>query len=269
MRIPIMRGIIDRRILVNYRVDPGVLAPLLPAPFRPKIVGGFGMVGICLIRLKNVRPRFVPAFLGISSENAAHRAAVEWDELIPDGPSPPVPLPGGAGRVTREGVYIRRRDTSSRLNALVGGRLFPGIHSHAAFVVKETAERFEVAVHSDDDQTQMAVRARLADKLPPTSIFRSLDDASAFFQAGALGYSATPDPTTFQGLELRCDGWRVEPLDVEEVRSSFFDDPARFPAGSITFDCALLMRGLAHEWHGQRDLCCDLPQPVVPALVNA
>lgn len=46
MRIPVMRGVIDRRILVNYRVDPEVLAPLLPAPFRPKLVGGFGMVGI-------------------------------------------------------------------------------------------------------------------------------------------------------------------------------------------------------------------------------
>jgi hypothetical protein len=32
MKIPIIRGMIDRRILVNFRVDCGVLAPLLPAP---------------------------------------------------------------------------------------------------------------------------------------------------------------------------------------------------------------------------------------------
>ena len=36
---------------------------------------------------------------------------------------------------------------------------------------------------------------------------------------------------------------------MEQVRSSFFDDPARFPPGSATFDCALLMRGVEHEWH--------------------
>jgi len=30
----------------------------------------------CLIRLKDIRPRFFPSFLGISSENAAHRIAV-------------------------------------------------------------------------------------------------------------------------------------------------------------------------------------------------
>src|SRR5205823_6388104 len=218
--------------------DPAVLAPLLPAPFRPKLVRGVGMVGICLIRLKHIRPRFLPAWLGVSSENAAHRTAVEWDDR-------------GA---VREGVYIRRRDTSLRLNALVGGRLFPGVHHHAQYTVNETADQFAVALKSDDGVTQMSVRGHLAASLPSSSIFRSLDEASAFFQAGSLGYSATRDPARFQGLELRCPAWRVEPLAVDEVRSSFFDDESLFPKGSIAFDCALLMRGLQHEWYGRPDL---------------
>jgi hypothetical protein len=105
MRIPVIRGVIDRRILVNYRVDAEVLASVLPAPFRPKVVRGVGMVGICLIRLKGVGPRFFPVGLGVSSENAAHRAAVEWDD---------------EGAV-REGVFVRRRDTDSWLNTWAGG----------------------------------------------------------------------------------------------------------------------------------------------------
>jgi len=240
MRIPTLHGLIDRRILVNYRVDPKVLAKLLPEPFRPKRLHGFGMVGICLIRLKQIRPRYFPSWLSISSENAAHRAAVEWND----------------GSIVREGVYIRRRDTNSRLNALAGGRLFPGLHHHAQFTVRETADRFEVALRSDDGVTSVAVRGTVCSKLPAGSIFHSLDEASDFFRAGSLGYSATNDPTRFQGMELRCPAWRVEPLAVEEVQSSFFDDRSLFPAGSIEFDCALLMRGLAHEWHGQADLCC-------------
>src|SRR5438105_3781853 len=106
MQVPVIRGVIDRRILVNFRVDAAVLARLLPAPFRPKLVNGAGMAGVCLIRLRDIRPRSVPPFLGLSSENAAHRVAVEWDQ---DGD-------------TREGVFIPRRDTSSRLNTLAGGR---------------------------------------------------------------------------------------------------------------------------------------------------
>ena len=241
MQIPILRGVIDRRILVNYHVDPSVLAPLLPAPFRPKIISGLGMVGICLIRLKHIRPRFFPRWLGISSENAAHRTAVEWDDH-------------GA---VREGVYIRRRDTSSRLNSWAGGTLFPGIHSHARFDVKETLDRFEITLQSDDAVTSMSVRGQRTPQLPATSVFRSLDEASAFFQAGSLGYSATSDPTRFQGMDLHCYNWQVEPLAVEEVHSSFFEDAALFPKGSIAFDCALLMRGIDHEWHGKADLCCD------------
>jgi hypothetical protein len=240
MKIPTVRGIIDRRILVNYHVDPRVLAPLLPAPFRPKVTHGAGMVGICLIRLKQVRPTLWPSWLGISSENAAHRAAVEWDD---------------EGTI-REGVYVRRRDTNSWLNSLAGGRLFPGIHHHAKFSVTESADRFEVTLRSDDGATSMSVRGRRADQLPASSVFSSLDEASAFYQAGSLGYSATPDPSRFQGLELRCHDWLVEPLEVEEVHSSFFEDVSLFPRGSIELDCALLMRNVEHEWHGKSDLCC-------------
>ena len=103
------------------------------------------------------------------------------------------------------------------------------------------------------------MRGRRADQLPASSVFRSLEEASAFFQAGSLGYSATADASRFQGLELRCRNWRVEPLDVEEVRSSFFEDESLFPKGAIAFDCALLMRGIEHEWHGKSDLCCPAP----------
>lgn len=47
MKIPAVRGIIDRRILVNFQVDPEVLARFLPAPFRPKLVNGSGIAAAC------------------------------------------------------------------------------------------------------------------------------------------------------------------------------------------------------------------------------
>lgn len=242
MRVPIVRGIIDRRILVNYRVDPVVMARLLPSPFRPKLAGdGWAVAGICLIRLTGIRPRWVPAGFGLASENAAHRVAVEWD--TPEG--------------VREGVYIPRRDSSSKLNALAGGRLFPGIHHRARFDVSEGDDRYRVSLESLDGETRVTVDGRVATALPTGSVFRSLDEASSFFERGALGYSATARPGRFDGLELRSLAWHVEPLEVTEVRSSFFEDPGRFPPRAVTFDCALLMREMAHEWHAREELCAS------------
>jgi Uncharacterized conserved protein (COG2071) len=235
MRIPVIRGVIDRRILVNYRVDPEVLARVVPEPFRPKLVNGVGMAGVCLIRLKQIRPRLLPPIFGLSSENAAHRIAVEWDR--------------------GEGVFIPRRDTSSRINAAVGGRIFPGVHHHANFQVEERDDRYQIALDSDDRQTHLVVEGRVTPELPRGSIFDSLAAASAFFERGSLGYSVTAKPDEFDGLELRSFGWRVEPLKIERVESSFFEDRSRFPAGSVEFDCALLMRGIEHEWLGRESLC--------------
>lgn len=239
MQIPVIRGLIDRRILVNFRVDAAVLARLLPAPFRPKLVNGAGMAGVCLIRLKDIRPRFFPSFLGISSENAAHRIAVEWDQ----------------GGEIKEGVFIPRRDTSSRLNTLVGRTLFPGVHHHAAFQVQEHDDHYRIELNSDDRQTHLLVEGNVAHELPSTSIFGSLKEASDFFERGSLGYSVTAKPGQFDGLELRSFNWQVQPLAVGKAKSSFFEDRALFPAGSVEFDCALLMRGIEHEWHGRGQLC--------------
>jgi hypothetical protein len=42
--------------------------------------------------------------------------------------------------------------------------------------------------------------------------------------------------------------WRVAPLEVEFVYSSYFADERRFPKGSVQFDSALLMRDIPHQW---------------------
>ncbi len=240
MRIPVIRGLIDRRILVNFRVDPAVARELLPAPFEPLLIDNYSMAGICLIRLKHIRPRWWPAWLGLSSENAAHRIAVRWRD----------------GKAWREGVYIPRRDTSSRLNYLAGGRLFPGEHHHARFDVNETADYFSLNIRSDDGHTRLSIAAAVARALPADSVFGDLETASEFFSRGSLGYSATAKHGVYDGLELRTATWQVEPLAVESVYSSFFADAARFPPGSAMFDCALLMRGIEHQWHGRETLCC-------------
>jgi hypothetical protein len=233
MRPKTIQGVIRRRILVNFRVDPKIMSRRLPANFRPKIQNGFAVAGICLIRLEQMRPKHLPSFLGLRSENAAHRIAVIWDDAK-----------GGA----KEGVFVVRRDTNSSVNSLAGGFLFPGEYNPAHFEVTDAGEKIAFQMKSRDGKVTVRLRAKLANELPSESQFATLKAASDFFEAGSLGCSATTNKHRLEGMILKTKTWRVEPLEVEEVYSSYFSNQEHFPPGSVIFDCALLMRNLEHEW---------------------
>jgi hypothetical protein len=234
MKLPGIQGIIRRRMLVNFRVDPEVIQRQLPAKFRPKLHNDSAIAGICLIRLEQIRPIGLPSFIGLSSENAAHRIAVRWQD---------------ENGSQQEGVFIPRRDTDSLLNHVAGGRLFPGEHHHADFHVTNSSDRIDFDMKSRDGSVAVQLRGHLAKSLPPTSKFTSLAEASNFFEPGSIGYSATRDQDRLDGIRLKTKTWQVEPLEVEHVHSSFFGDDTKFPKGSVSFDCALLMRNIEHEWH--------------------
>ena len=231
MKIPKIKGVIDRRILINYQVDKEVLAEYLPKPFKPKLVNGKGIAGICLIRLKEIRPKGLPKQIGISSENGAHRIAVEWTE----------------NGVQKEGVYIPRRDTSSKLNSLAGGTVFPGIHHLADFTVNESDGNYEVKFVSAD-KTSLSIKASKTTTWNDESIFKNLQCVSDFFENGSIGYS--PNKNNHDGLKLKAYNWKVSLLNVDFVKSSFFENEDIFPKGSVKFDNALLMKDIEHEWIG-------------------
>jgi len=237
-----------RRVLVNYRVEPATLSSLLPRPFRPALIDGYGIAGICLIRLGGIRPAGLPSVLGVTSENAAHRVAVEWDTAT--------------GPVT--GVYVPRRDTSSRLGTLLGGRVFPGWQHRASFRVEEGGGSYRIEVSSDDGEVGIAVEAHRSDEVMQGSVFKHVEEASRFFRCAPLGYAATPAEGVFDGVELTAAGWAIEPLQLDEVRSSFFDNRDRFAAGTVVPDSAFLMADLDTNWRAQPTLSAsheELPAP--------
>ncbi|WP_330444160.1 DUF2071 domain-containing protein [Flavobacterium sp. C4GT6] len=229
MKIPTLYGIIDRRILINYIADPVVVQKLLPYHFRPKLQNGKAIVGICLIRLKNIRPKGLPQFIGVNSENAAHRFAVEWDE----------------NGKTKEGVYIPRRDTSSFIKVLAGGRVFPGKHYKAKFNVSEASGHYAIS-YTANDATFMNIEASEVHEFNPNSVFSDIETASAFFKNGSIGF--TPCNSGLDSVILYTYNWEIKPLEVTKVESSYFNDTNLFPNGSIQFDNALLMQNIEHEW---------------------
>ncbi|MGH1522908.1 DUF2071 domain-containing protein [Leifsonia sp. L25] len=221
-----LRAQVRRRLLISYRVKPEVAQTLIPEPFRPQIVDGSAVAGVCMIGLQSVRPGWIRPRLGFRTENVAHRSAVEWDE----------------GGVTRSGVYIVERHSSSLLPVLGGGRLFPGVQKLARFKLDETASRFRVTMSAPG--THVAVDVALGGPWN-SSLFPTVEDASSFHEHGAVGWSPCRDGRGVEPLKLTSTDWAVEPGRVISVQSSFFDE---LPQGAAVLDSVVVMRDLPFFW---------------------
>jgi len=238
MILDTIHGLIDRRVLLNYHIDPVALQRVLPPGFRPKLFKGKGIGGVRMIRFSELRPRMTPRWLGLRSENAAHRIAVEWDQ--DDG--------------THEGVFIPRRDTNSSFNEMFGGKVFPGIFHKSIFITTESPREIAVTIKQRDGTDEARFHGHVAQQLPKQSLFDTVEQAASFFSLGARGYSATREEGHYHGMELRSLDWHVEPMEVEHAHTSFFSNRENFPEAAVEFDCALLMRKVDHEWHSRPDL---------------
>ena len=231
--LPILEGVIARRVLLNFRADPLIVQKLLPGAFEAEQCAGSAIVGVCLIRLEGLRGRGFPWWAGMASENMAHRVAVTYR----------------TSRGQQRAVFIWRRETDQRLVKMFGGRLFPGVHQLARFQVKDEGESVSMTVQSADGKTDVCFSATTNQNWQPTPAFRCLEEASTFFQGGDCGFSYSLNRKSVEGMQLKIKRWSLTPLSVQLKEAAFYFDPARFPKGSIEFDHGLMMRSIPHEWH--------------------
>jgi hypothetical protein len=124
------------------------------------------------------------------------------------------------------------------------------------FDVEEVYGHYTVECNSSDG-TQIAISAHKAEKFDSHSIFENIENASRFFENGSIGYS--PNLNKFEGLQLKTIDWKVEPLHVISVQSSFFENEKLFPENSVVFDHALLMTEVKHEWHSVKPKYSSIP----------
>ncbi|KQR39486.1 DUF2071 domain-containing protein [Microbacterium sp. Leaf159] len=217
-----VRAQLRRRLLISYRVDPAVAATLLPDGFRPQIVGGSALAGVCVLGLESIRPSWVDRQWGLRSENAAHRIAVEWD--APEG--------------VEQGVFIFERHSSAWHPVLFGGRMFPGVHRRARFRIRESGDRYaltmQAGAHSLDADVEVGGEWT-------SGVFASVDEASDFYRAGRVGWSLGHDGRTVEPVALSTEEWKIEGAQLHRLRSSFFD---ALPQGSAVFDSVVVMRDL-------------------------
>jgi hypothetical protein len=224
-----VRTVIDRRLLLTVRMDRGVVQRLLPEGLRPRLVDGSAVGGICFLRLRDLHSAGL-AVPGVITENVAHRFAITRDDAE------------GA----ESGVYVPRRDTSSRIAALLGGRLIEGELSRAKFEVHDTGSRVCINVVGRGGlEIQVTAHATVAST---SSLFGTVEEESHFYQDACIAYSPNRRRGVIEAVELESERWTGTPMRVEHFCSSVFEDEETFPRGSWSLDSAMLVRNVRAEW---------------------
>ena len=98
-----MRGILDQCWLFTYQTPVAEAQAVLPRELEPVTHAGHAFWNIVVCHLRAMRPKPLPAFLGVSYWHVAYRLYVRFHPAS----GPPV-----------EGVYFARSDCDSRLMAL-------------------------------------------------------------------------------------------------------------------------------------------------------
>jgi len=230
---PAVRGVIERRILMNYRIDVGTLDTVLPEPFRGREVGesGKGIGSVCLMRVGNARLRFAPSAFGVSVETATHRISAEREK---DGK-------------TENCVYVPRREVSSGFFGAVGESLLPAELNRGDFRVAENDGFCRVHVDCGDEFAGVEVRETERDEIDHDSVFDSVSSAAEFFCEAGMRYSPSGD--RYDSVELCPREWGMKPVKVGEARSSLFE---RLEGAEL--DSAFRMEDIEHEWRPRRSV---------------
>lgn len=188
-----------RRLLVNATLDADLVRPLLPPGVAPAAVGADrrrAFVGVCLLRVADLRPGRVPAVVGRSFDGLAYRVAVTAADGAP-------------------AVHIVRRETADRLARAVGGRLFPGSHRPVDTEVSADELRVVAGGHGGPPLVVDVV-----DEPPgpdPVSVLGNDGAASAFFSAASVATSPARRAGRYEGLRMVAPPFVVRAVRVREL----------------------------------------------------
>jgi hypothetical protein len=204
-----MVGAIDRCWLFTYQTPVEQARAVLPPALEPVTFGGCAFWNVVVCRLSRMRPRPLPAFLGVGYWHVAYRLYVRFHPAT----GPPL-----------EGLYFARSDCDSRLIATAGNMLTDFRFHPAQIVVAHAAPAtVRISVRSPEAPAEATVDRAQPPSLPAHSAFSSLEEAAAFLKYQPRGISVAPDGVA-NVLEIEREeaAWRYRLVTASEARWSFF-----------------------------------------------
>ncbi len=223
-----MRTVFRNCVLVNFAVDPQVMGGLLPPRISPDLYRDEAFLSVVIAEMEKMRPAFVPRAFGITYNQVVYRAVVRCNG--------------------ERGVHFLRSDADNRLMCLAGNLLTFFRFNYSRVRQKLEKERFyfdlESRDHADIHATfDLSGRSRI---LPPTSRFRSLEDAQDFLVELYAAFAS--DLRYTSAVRIERGEWSV--AVVEDLRRvyEFMNGSSLFPAGSATIDSVFYVSRVPYYW---------------------
>jgi uncharacterized protein YqjF (DUF2071 family) len=228
-----MRTLFRRCFLVNFAVDPVVMAACLPTGLEPDLHADQAWLSIVIAEMERMRPAFLPAALGFTYNQVVYRAVVRK----------------GDGR----GVYFLRSDADNRLISLAGDLLTffrfhytPMEFRRAAGCIScdlAPAPAEAADIHATYD-LRTASRT-----LPAESAFADLPQAQQFLVELYTAFGRTPLTEEILRVRIKRGDWQIAVVQDRRGHYRFMQDGPLFPPGSTRLDSIFYVKQLPYYWY--------------------
>ena len=220
--------------LVNFSIDPDVLARALPAPLKPSLFADRAWLSVVIAQMSGMRPVGVPAPLGITYNQVVYRAVVRHGDA--------------------RGVHFLRSDTDSRVMSALGNAMSFFAFHHAQIELERLDTVQSVRVRTPDEAADVSARFTPTAALPATSAFPDLATAKAQLVELFDAFHPRPGSPVTDVVSIRRDDWELAVVHDEVAHYALMDGGDVFPQGSAILDSVFAVTDLDYRWNRLRQV---------------
>lgn len=235
---PVVRGMVERRLVGCYACEPADVARALPDGLQPFDVDGRAIATVVLEWWRDVRPGFLPSFFGGSPARALHRIVVAGSG--PDGRPAPC-------------SWSVRIDSTSPFGAWLEDGRWSELARPARIELEDEHACLDATMVSHDGRVHVDFAGRRGEARRGAGRFETAGAFERFWERTARPCRLRNGRAIAGPPDRARLGW--EPLAVERDVVSLFDDPELFGSCRFELDSAWIGSALARESspHAQRD----------------
>ncbi len=226
----------DFSLVLTYALPQEILRPLLTPGLTLDTFGDYGFVAIAMVQTKQLRPSFLPAWIGKDFFLTGYRIFTRYQT--------------SRGKNLR-GLQILRSDTDKAMMAKMGN-LMTGYHYSLAKIeiTKNRPQDFEIQVATPHAEADLIVKADISKpalELPAASPFRDIRDALKF--AGPLPHTFSYEKETNSIVIVRGlrEAWEPTMVEARVIKCTFFDQP-EFRGITPILASAFYITDIPYQW---------------------